>query len=311
MLDEVFSDFGLSPDFTDNIFSPSQPLSLMLSKILKKSQTVISKYNPTSVIVQGDTATAFGVALSAFLLGIPVCHVEAGLRTFDFSSPFPEEYFRVSIDSFRKYLFAPDSISLNNLLNEGISKDKIFVTGNTVIDAVRELFDLTNYKRKERTAVLTLHRREITKSDIISVFSAIKRVAEIFVDLNIYYPVHPAKRIGDIAREILCDTKNIILLPPQSPKAFYSLLAASELVFTDSGGVQEEAAALGIPTLVLREKTERVYELNNGKITLVGYAQDKIISCASAMLSKDKKRKTELPRIYPCACITKILSGAF
>ncbi len=311
MLKQVFCDFGIYPDVSDDIFEHSQPLPSLLSKIIENTGALIRRTSPKAVITQGDTVTAFGASLAAFLLGVPVCHVEAGLRTFDFSSPFPEEYFRTSIDSFCKYLFAPNDISRQNLINEGINKNNIFVTGNTVIDAVRMLCPPIIDDKMGRTALFTMHRRESDPKQIKNAFFALKELALKYPDLNIYYPVHPTKRVSDIAYKELSGIDNIILTPPLSPKEFYSYLSLSDIVLTDSGGVQEEAAILGIPTLVLREKTERVGELLSGKITLVGFDPCRIVRGASEILNNNKKRGRRADALFPSKSITKILSEVF
>ncbi len=307
MLAQVFSDFGIYPDISDDILAHNQSLPSLLSRIVKNSGAVLEQTKADAVVTQGDTVTAFGVSLSSFLLGIPVFHVEAGLRTFDFGAPFPEEYFRTSIDSFCKYLFAPDDISRQNLISEGINESNIFVTGNTVIDAVRMLSDDKDIDKASRSALITVHRRESGREELLNIFSAVKRIAAAYPKMNIYYPVHPTERVSEIAYTYLLGISNIHLLKPLSPRLFYSYLNNADIVLTDSGGVQEEAALLGIPTLVLREKTERQKELSEGKITLVGFDSDNIFRAAVLALNKSKKREVKINTLYPSRHIAKII----
>ena len=263
MLEGVFSDFGIYPD----IAFPSAHGSLV-SRLMAYSgylEGVIADCAPDAVIVQGDTLSAYAGAISAYLSGIEVYHVEAGLRTYDIHSPYPEEFIRRSIAAMASLHFAPDETARINLLCEGVPSSEVFVTGNTVVDAISRL--APRVAVVEDKIIFTLHRRE-SEGAYADIFAAVFRFAAENPTVKILYPVHPRVRSfipGDFAL-----LPNIIISEPLSPRRFYSELITASLALTDSGGVIEECAALGIPTLVLRDKCERCSEISSGIAKLVG-----------------------------------------
>ncbi len=260
---------------------------------------VLASERPDAVVVHGDTQTAFSGALSAFQLGIPVCHVEAGLRTYDFGAPFPEEYYRVSIDACASLLLAPTLDAREALLREGRKEERIFVTGNTVVDMLRLTEDAdtsktVSYTEEEKKAIafasaeapvclLSLHRREHAV-DADGILRAIARVMTAFPMLRILYMVYPTPN-GRRTAELLSSCENVMLHPPLSVYAYHALLRQATMIVTDSGGVQEEAAALHIPTFVLRDRTERGEGLRAGGIRLIGTKEDAVVTALTEALN--------------------------
>lgn len=280
MLDQVTEVFGVKADYDFSVMEKDQSLSGITSKIIDGITPIIEKEKPDIVLVHGDTATAFASALAAFYMRIPVGHIEAGLRTYDISSPYPEEFNRRAISMIAAYDFAPTEAARDNLIKEGKCPDRVFVTGNTVVDALR--FTSSEEKCDGRTVLLTAHRRENIGEPMRSIFTGVRRIAEKYTQLKIVFPMHPNPAVRSLADSILGETENIKLIEPLGLLEFHSLLARSLVVMTDSGGVQEEAAALGKPTLVLRDTTERT---ESESLLLVGTNSEKIISAFDRLVA--------------------------
>ncbi len=305
MLAEVFSCFGIEPDISLPQLCFGEDLPSLLAHLIVSLREALVRTSPAAVIVQGDTATAYAAALTAFLLRIPVIHIEAGLRSGDPFSPFPEESFRKGISAMASVHIAPSAQAMLHLWREGVSKKRVFLLGNTVEDAVRYLLPVRPPESK--TLLLTLHRREHSEVVMRGIFSAVKALmSRLPPDYSIVYPVHPSPRVRRVAEEMLGGVERVRLLPPLSPIRFYPLLAAAPLVLTDSGGVQEEAAILGVKALVLRESTERESELQAGRIHLGGTEPLRIVSMAEALLQSEKQKK-ESRNGSPCERICEVL----
>ena len=305
MLSSVFSAFGIEPDFSLPQMCFGEDLPALLSQLIASLKNVFVSVAPRAVIVQGDTATAYAAALVAFLSRIPVIHVEAGLRSGDPFSPFPEESFRKAIATMASLHVAPTPQAMYHLWREGVPKARVFLLGNTVEDAVT-CFSPKN-KRKTKTMLLTLHRREHSEEKMQGIFFAIAELMRRFPDHSLVYPVHPSPRVRCVAEMAFRGVPRVQLMPPLDLRTFYSLLSSAPLVLTDSGGVQEEAAILGVRTLVLRESTEREYELKEGKIHLAGTDPARIVSMATELLMESEPMKKESRFDSPCERICNVL----
>lgn len=275
LLDSVTDIFGIRADYDLAVMEEGQNLSDITSRIIAGITPIFEKEKPDIVLVHGDTTTAFASALAAFYLKIPVGHIEAGLRTYRIDSPYPEEFNRRAVSLISDYDFAPTEAAKANLIKEGKNPARVFVTGNTVIDALKYTVKETQNSGDGRLVLLTAHRRENIGEPMRNIFSAVKRVAERYDDIKIVYPVHPNPAVREVAEEILGGCERIELVEPLNTVEFHNLLARSYLVLTDSGGVQEEAAALGKSTLVLRDTTER---RESDSLLLVGTNEDDIVS---------------------------------
>lgn len=280
MLDGVTELFGINADYDLEVMKKGQTLADMTARIIDSIEWVLEEEKPDLVLVHGDTASAFAAALAAFYMKIPVGHVEAGLRTYDISSPYPEEFNRRAVSLISTYDFAPTEAARANLIKEGKNPDRIFVTGNTAIDALK--FTAKEAQTDEKLVLLTSHRRENIGEPMRNVFSAVREIARKYPDLRIVYPVHPNPAVRRIAEEMLGEEENIELCEPLGLMEFHNLLARCYCVLTDSGGVQEEAAALGKPTLVLRDKTERT---EVGSLILVGTNEGGIITAFDRLVT--------------------------
>ena len=304
MLDQVLDIFEIIPDVDLNIMHKGQNLSDVTTSILTKMHDTLKEIMPDIVLVHGDTTTTFATSLACFYLSVKVAHVEAGLRTHDLYAPFPEEYNRRSTGIIAKYHFAPTELSQKNLYNEGVCKENILVTGNTVIDALHLMLDKinTNKNRKndiihllsnklsfdwksERFVLITGHRRENFGKGFLNICEAIKEVAIKNPEVYFVYPVHLNPNVKNTVTEILSNIKNIFLIDPLHYQDFVYLLKKSYLVLTDSGGIQEEAPSLGKPVLVMRDVTERPEAIKAGTVKLVGASKDKIISSIDLLLN--------------------------
>lgn len=305
MLSEVFSAFAVKPDVLLPQMHFGEDLPALLSHLIASLGETVKKLAPAAVVVQGDTATAYAAALVAYLSHIPVIHVEAGLRSGDPFSPFPEESFRRSIAAMAMIHIAPTPQAMQHLWSEGVPKERVFLLGNTVEDAVRYL--LPKRPPSSKTMLLTLHRREHSEEKMQGIFSAVTALMQRFPSYSLVYPVHPSPRVRSVAERAFRNTAGVRLVPPLGPKEFYPLLASAPLVLTDSGGIQEEAAVLGVKTLVLRETTEREYELRNGDIRLSGTDPSRIVAMAEALLLRMEKQKKESRKGSPCERICKVL----
>ena len=294
MLDGVLADFGILPDYDLSVMKEGQSLFDITECIMQGIKPVLEAEAPDIVLVHGDTTTAFAAALSAFYLRIPIGHVEAGLRTYSIRSPYPEEFNRRAVSLISDIDFAPTKSARYALIADGKNPDRIFVTGNTVLDALSGSLGtdysspLTEWARGSRTLLLTIHRRENLGEPMRKVFRAIRRIADDFPDVKIVYPVHMNPEIGVTARELLGDHERIRLTSPIGMTEFHNLLAGSYLVLTDSGGIQEEAAALGKPTLILRDMSERREELLSGSVRVVGTDEDEVYAGVTRLLSSAK-----------------------
>ncbi|GIT98087.1 non-hydrolyzing UDP-N-acetylglucosamine 2-epimerase [Sulfurovum sp. TSL1] len=289
MLDQVFDIFDITPNFDLNIMKAGQDLYDITSNILLGMKEVLKEYQPDILFVHGDTTTTLTAALSAFYQKIPVAHVEAGLRTGDIYSPWPEEANRKLTSQITKYHFAPTETSKDNLLKENIDKNNIHVTGNTVIDALFWVLekiekdenlklaltktiksDFSAFENEERLVLITGHRRENFGQGFLDICSAIKMLAEEHPDVNFVYPVHLNPNVQKPVLELLSGIHNIYLIAPLDYEPFVYLMSKSYLILTDSGGIQEEAPSLGKPVLVMRNTTERPEALEAGTVKLVG-----------------------------------------
>ncbi len=276
LLSSVLCSFGVSADYNLNIMKERQSLFDITANILEKFKEVIKTVSPDIVLVHGDTSTAFAASLACFYMQIPVGHVEAGLRSGNVFEPYPEEFNRRAISLLSQYDFAPTTEAKENLIKEGKDENRIFVTGNTVIDALKTTVT-DSYKHSElewlegdRMIILTSHRRENIGEPMRSVFRAIKRVAEDREDIKIIFPIHPNPRVREIADSEFSGCESVHIIEPLDVIDFHNFLARSYLIMTDSGGIQEEAATLGKPVLVLRNNTERPEGVKTGALKLIG-----------------------------------------
>ena len=293
MLDSVLNIFKLKPDYDLNIMQPRQTLSAITSKCLLGVEEVLHEAKPDLVLVHGDTSTTFAGALAAFYRQIPVGHVEAGLRTWDKYSPFPEEMNRKLVGDIADLHFCPTPANQENLAREGIT-DGVFVTGNTVIDALKttvrpdyrfstQALNGLDYAGR-RIILVTCHRRENYGAPMASIMTALRRLADAFPDVELVYPVHLSPVVREAAGKYLSGHPRIHLIAPLSADEMHNLMARCCLVMTDSGGLQEEAPALGRPVLVLRRETERPEAVQAGTVRLAGTEEEKIFSLASELL---------------------------
>ncbi|WP_257607693.1 non-hydrolyzing UDP-N-acetylglucosamine 2-epimerase [Weissella sagaensis] len=277
MLQQVLQLFKITPDYDLNIMEKNQSLSKITSKVILGLDSILEQENPNLILVHGDTTTTMAASMSAFYHQVPIGHVEAGLRTWNKYSPYPEEMNRMITDDLADLYFAPTQLSENNLLKEGHTATQIFVTGNTVIDVLRYTVH-TDYRHgvldeipvDHKIILLTMHRRENQGQPMRDVFTAIKEVAIENSNIDVIYPVHLSPNVQKIAHEIFANIDNIHLIAPLEVTDFHNLAARSYFIMTDSGGVQEEAPSLNKPVLVLRDTTERPEGVDAGTLELVG-----------------------------------------
>jgi len=290
MLDQVLNLFEITPDRDLNVMQPNQTLSSLTAKLMTELDQVFKEEKPDAVLAQGDTTTVMCVALSCFYHRIPFGHVEAGLRTGDIWNPFPEEMNRVVASRMAKWHFAPTLSSRNNLLAEGILASDIFVTGNTVIDALLDIVKKTGQETipgidpSKRLLLVTSHRRENFGQPFREICRAILHLVKHNEDIQVMYPVHPNPNVKDTAYELLGQHPRILLCEPLEYLPFVTAMKNAYLILSDSGGVQEEAPALAKPVLVLRSETERPEAVAEGVVKLVGTDFEKIISEAQRLL---------------------------
>lgn len=290
LLDDVLNSFNIVPDFTFNSIKKGSSLGELTSDILLYVSDVLQEVKPDLVLVHGDTTTAFAAALASFYLKIDVCHVEAGLRTHDNCSPFPEEMNRKFIDSISELCFAPTSIERDNLLSENIDEKKIFVTGNTIIDFIKlneKILMKKNKFNNKKTILLTAHRRENIGEKMLSIFEAVKEIAANNNNLEIIFPVHKNPKIRELICGMFNNDENIKLMEPVNVVEFYQLLNNVDLILTDSGGIQEEAVTLGIPVFVLRDSTERKIAESVNTLKVIGTDKDCILKEVNSFLLGD------------------------
>lgn len=291
MLDQVLAAFHVVPDYDLSIMKDKQTLFDVTVNILERIKAVLETEKPDIVLVHGDTSTTFVTALACFYMQIPVGHVEAGLRTYDIYSPYPEEFNRQAVSIIAKYNFAPTELSKQNLLNEGKNPESIYVTGNTAIDALKATVR-ADYNHRElewasdsRLILITAHRRENQGLPMHNMFRAIRRVMEEHPDVKAIYPIHMNPAVRQAAAAELGDFDRIRIIEPLEVLDFHNFLARSYLILTDSGGIQEEAPSLGKPVLVMRNTTERPEGVKAGTLKLVGTSEDAIYSEFTKLLN--------------------------
>lgn len=305
MLDQVLEFFEITPDFDLDLMKPNQSLYSLTSDIILGLKPILEEFQPDYVYVHGDTTTTMAASIAAFYAGAKVCHVEAGLRTHNKLSPFPEEINRQVTGRIADFHFAPTVQSKNNLLIENVSEDRIVVTGNTVIDALLESSSKVNaienaeldqlktiVDASKKIILVTGHRRENHGQGFINICEAIKDIATNNIDVQIIYPVHLNPNVKGPVHEILGDVDTIQLINPLAYPAFVWLMNQSYLIITDSGGVQEEAPSLGKPVLVLRDTTERPEAVDSGTVILVGTDKLKIVNeCNDLLVNTERYQK--------------------
>lgn len=289
MLDQVLNFFSIEPDIDLNIMRPNQALTALTARLLLELDEVLLAEKPDVVLAQGDTTTVMTVALACFYHRIPFGHVEAGLRTWDMQNPFPEEANRVIASRLARWHFAPTESSRKNLLREGVSDADITVTGNTVIDALlmtasKELEVGIALDASKRLVLVTSHRRENFGQPFRNICRALNTLAKRNLDIQILYPVHPNPNVKDVAYEMLGNCSNVILCEPLDYAPFVAVMKRAYFIISDSGGVQEEAPALGKPVLVLRDETERPEAVDMGVVKLVGPNYERIVEEAQLLL---------------------------
>ena len=302
MLDQVLNTFDIKPDYDLNIMKQGQSLADVTTRALVGLEEVIKDVKPDIVLVHGDTTTTFAGALAAFYNQVAIGHVEAGLRTYDKYSPFPEEMNRQCVDRMTDMYFTPTEISKNNLLKENIDESKIYITGNTAIDAMSTTVD-ENYTHPEldwinageRMILLTDHRRENLGEPMRHIFRAIKRVVDEFSNVKVIYPIHMNPRVREVANEVFGDADRVKLIEPLEVFDFHNFQNKSYIILTDSGGIQEEAPSLGKPVLVLRDTTERPEGIKAGTLKLVGTDEDVIYEETKKLLL-DKKEYEKMSK---------------
>lgn len=298
MLDQVLEAFQVEPDYDLSIMKARQTLFDVTTNILNKIKEVLEKEKPNVVLVHGDTSTTFVTALACFYLQIPVGHVEAGLRTYNIYSPYPEEFNRQAVSIISQFNFAPTELSKNNLLKEGKKEETIFVTGNTAIDALKTTVreDYTHpdleWASDSRLIMITAHRRENLGEPMKHMFRAIRRVMDEHPDVKAIYPIHMNPVVREIADSILGDDERIRIIEPLEVLDFHNFLNRSYMILTDSGGIQEEAPSLGKPVLVMRDTTERPEGIAAGTLKLVGTEEETIYQNFKSLLeNKDEYEK--------------------
>lgn len=294
MLDQVLDIFHIKPDYDLNIMHARQTLTDITSNVLINLDKILKEVKPDIVLVHGDTTTTFAASVAAFYNQIPIGHVEAGLRTWEKYSPYPEEMNRQMTDAMTDLYFAPTNQSKANLLKENHKEDNIYITGNTAIDALKQTVDkeyhhdiLDKVSPDNKLILLTMHRRENQGEPMRRVFKVIREVVESREDVEVIYPVHLSPAVQEAAKEILGNTERIHLISPLDVVDFHNLAARSYFIMTDSGGVQEEAPSLGKPVLVLRDTTERPEGVEAGTLKLVGTESEKVKKEMEELLDND------------------------
>lgn len=312
MLDQVLEAFDVIPDYDLSVMKDKQTLFDITTNILNGIKEILEKEKPNVVLVHGDTSTTFVTALACFYLQIPIGHVEAGLRTYNVYSPYPEEFNRQAVGIVAKYNFAPTEISKNNLLKEGKNPDSIYVTGNTAIDALKTTVrddythEVLEWAKDSRLILLTAHRRENLGEPMHSMFRAIRRIVDETPDVKVIYPIHMNPLVRKAADEELGDNDRIRIIEPLDVLDFHNFMSRSYLILTDSGGIQEEAPSLGKPVLVMRDTTERPEGIKAGTLKLVGTSEDVIYNEFKRLLTDeseyDKMSKASNPYGDGFAC---------
>lgn len=297
MLDQVMDIFDLKADYDLNIMKDGQTLTDVTSRVIKELDSVLVEAKPDIILVHGDTTTTFAASIAGFYHQIKIGHVEAGLRTWNKYSPFPEEMNRQLTDTLADIYFAPTVMSKSNLLKEGRSEKSIFITGNTAIDAMKYTIkqnysnDLLDNLAGKRIILVTMHRRENLGQPMTNVFRAINRLVEKFEDVHIVFPMHKNPKVRKNAEETFNDSEQVHLIEPLDVIDFQNFSNNSYMILSDSGGVQEEAPSLGVPVLVLRDTTERPEGIEVGTLKLVGTEEDKVFEEATLLLSDKEEYK--------------------
>lgn len=301
MLDQVLDTFNIIPDYDLSIMKEQQTLFDVTSDILERIKKVLQKEKPDIVLVHGDTSTTFATALACFYLQIPIGHIEAGLRTNNIYSPYPEEFNRQAVGLITTFHFAPTELAKDNLLKEGKNESTIYVTGNTVIDALQTTVS-NNYTHEHlewandsKLILITAHRRENLGEPMRNMFKAIKRIIDENPDTKVIYPIHMNPIVRKIANEVLGNNNRIRLIEPLEVLDFHNFMAKSYLILTDSGGIQEEAPSMGIPVLVMRNTTERPEGIKAGTLKLVGTDENMIYKNFNILL-KDKNEYRKMSK---------------
>lgn len=301
MLDQVLDAFNVVPDYDLSIMKAEQTLFDVTINILEKMKAIMEGVKPDVVLVHGDTSTTFVTALACFYLQIPVGHVEAGLRTYNIYSPYPEEFNRQAVGIVAKYNFAPTEMSKENLLKEGKNPSTIYVTGNTAIDALKTtvrdeyVHEHLEWASDSRLIMITAHRRENLGEPMRNMFKAIKRIVDEHPDIKVIYPIHMNPSVREAAKEILGNTERVKIVEPLEVLDFHNFLSRAFLILTDSGGIQEEAPSLGKPVLVMRDTTERPEGIAAGTLKLVGTNEDEIYSTFKLLL-EDKSEYEKMSK---------------
>ena len=313
MLDQVLNTFSIKADYDLDLMSKNQTLSKLTEKILKNFQKVLDNFNPDLVFVHGDTTTSFAISLACFYNRTKVAHVEAGLRTYDIMSPWPEEFNRQVTSKISSIHFAPTEQSKKNLIKENIPKESIVVTGNTIIDNLFLALNLIkenkkialsfenkyNFNLKNKTILITGHRRENFGEGFINICDALAHLSLKFKNVNFIYPVHLNPNVKNIVEDKLANIDNIFLIEPLGYLEFVFLMSKSYIILTDSGGIQEEAPSLNKPVLVMRNSTERPEALAYNKVKLVGTNKTKIIFEVSELINNESYYKSFLKEGNP------------
>lgn len=297
MLDQVLQAFDIVPEFDLSIMKSNQTLFDVTQNILSKMKDTLEQVKPDIVLVHGDTSTTFVTSLAAFYLQIPVGHVEAGLRTYDIYSPFPEEFNRQATGIIARYHFAPTDMSKENLLKEGKDKECIYVTGNTAIDALKTTVkedyrhEMIDWVGDDKLIMLTAHRRENLGKPLENMFKAIKKIVDEHKDIKVIYPIHMNPLVRQVANDILGNHERIKIIEPLDVIDFHNFLNKSYIILTDSGGIQEEAPSLGKPVLVMRDTTERPEGIAAGTLRLVGTDENTIYENFKELINNEKVYK--------------------
>lgn len=306
MLQQVLDVFGVEPDYNLDIMEQRQTLFDVTTSIITKIKAVLEQEKPDIVLVHGDTTTTFATALSCFYLQIPVGHVEAGLRTGNLYSPYPEEFNRKCVSIIAALNFAPTELSRQNLIREGYAENSIYITGNTAIDALATTVDhlyrnrILDWAKGSRLILVTAHRRENLGAPLKSMLRAISRIIEEFPDTKAVYPVHLNPAVREVANEVLGRNERVQLIEPLNVLDFHNFMAQSYLILTDSGGIQEEAPSLGKPVLVMRDVTERPEGVAAGTLKIVGTTEENIYQETKRLLEDpiEHKRMSEAKNPY-------------
>lgn len=302
MLSGALRAFEVAPDFELDTMRPGQSTGALYARILSSVEVLLRRERPDAVLVQGDTATACAAAQAAFYEQIPVGHVEAGLRTYHIRSPFPEELHRRAIALMSDWHFAPTVAASKNLIREGIDEKRVLITGNTVVDALRYTLSKKHFEMPitlpsdKRILIFTAHRREHLGNTLEGMLRALLRIVEEHADVLAVYPMHQNPAVRKAVERVLCRHDRILCIEPPEVVAFHHLLARADLILTDSGGIQEEATALGIPTVVMRYSTERTEGILAGNLRLSGSGEEGIVDTARLLLRPDSELYESMKR---------------